>query len=114
MTHQCPTCGTWIPSPGVKVGGRQRRKIYEYILRHPDCTIEAIIDATYSDDPNGGPSDARNTATAIIHTIRKILTGYGLTIANRRGVGTTYRIVPLAKPGEKKPIQSKETFHGTT
>jgi len=94
MVNQCPHCGTWLPQH-IQVGGRARKKIYEYIRTHPGCNMDAIVWHVYGSDPNGGPEDPANTIRTIICLLRKILAKHGWAIENRRGVGTTYRIVPL-------------------
>lgn len=91
--------------------------IYEYILRHPGCSIEAIVGYVYAERPDGGPDDAAASVRTIISYLRRNLVRYGLTVKNGQGagIGSSYSIAPIEKkPSAKAALQLEGSIHGST
>lgn len=105
--RKCPCCRQIIPPPiGVFDGSPVKKRIYEFIVRHPQGVgMSALMDHVYSLDPAGGP-ESPNVISAHISMMRKVLAKTGLTIVTPlgRGMGATYRVVPIANVNTSKPV----------
>lgn len=112
---QCPHCGTYLPSFSVvHIRGKKRRMIYEFILKHPYCTMDRIVNYVYGDDPNGGPESASRSVHVLISNIRKIIRKHGLVIENHRGPGACYRIIPIKTTPAKPTRRTEGRANGPT
>jgi DNA-binding response OmpR family regulator len=92
--HTCSHCGA-IHVDDSTLSPIKRRILY-YISKHPGCEIDALMDYVYANDPDGGAST--KTLYTHMHQLRQRLHPQGLTVQNRTGPGTTYRLVQRAIP----------------
>lgn len=86
--NTCPHCGSLLVEKVLFPAVKQR--IFNYIKKHPYCTIEALMASVYRDDPNGGPDS--NVVSAHITQMKPTLEANGLRITSRRGPGATYKL----------------------
>lgn len=98
MVTICPCCGAVAPQPTLFPHAPIKREIFEFIRKHPDCSNDAILDAIYQHDPNGGPCS--NVVRVHISRMRKTLRANGLDIPLQHGFGSSYRIVKLEEPAQ--------------
>lgn len=73
--------------------GRNTRRAADAMLEKFGrwVTLDWLADRVYSDDPNGGPSGARNCIMIFIMRLRPRLAGSGLCIESKTRCG--YRMV---------------------
>jgi hypothetical protein len=97
MSTVCPHCGRpMIPKSArfPHVRGARRSRVVELIDDHPGISGEALMDALYADDPDGGASSRKIIAVLVYHA-RKQITQDGYKIESSVGRGGGYRIVPI-------------------
>jgi hypothetical protein len=90
----CPTCGRAFP-PVIEVGGKRRQAMFDYVARHPEgVTVWQILEAVWSDDPNGGP-ELRNIVSVMAMQINIKLEKLGFSgrIRGSGGPGSLYRLL---------------------
>lgn len=79
-----------------------RRRHRQILLTLADArtflTTDQIADRIYSDDPDGGPLDARGCVMTHIHWLRKKIAPYGMSIIASRHLG--YRLEMPARREE--------------
>jgi hypothetical protein len=91
----CPRCGQVIPPTGVFSNARIKRRIYEYVTRHPEgVNRRQIFDAVYGDDPDGGPENF-NVISVHAKEMNKTLAKLGVRLASSGGPFSVYRLVAL-------------------
>lgn len=89
----CKCCGAVIP-PRAEFGlTRTQQRVYDYIARHPGCTMDRIMNGVYADARDGGPTFS-NTIAVHIHNINNKLTGLRIQCSGP-GPGATYRLIKL-------------------
>lgn len=88
----CKCCGAVIP-PTVKLPNLKMR-IYKFIGKHPDCTIDALVKELYEFAYDGGPIDPKHAIREQIRKMRETLAASGMTIIC--GKGNLYRLERLA------------------
>jgi hypothetical protein len=87
----CPHCGQIIP-PKIRVGGKRRQAMYDYIAVHPEgVTVWQVLEHVYADDPNGGP-DKHNVIAVVAKQINNIIKPFGLRIKGSGGPGSRYTL----------------------
>jgi len=94
--RRCVCCRQIIPpAMGAFDNCPIKRRIYEFIARHPEGVTRAqIMEHAYAIDPGGGPEN-QEIVNVHIWGMRKRLAAEGLAIANSRGPGAVYRLVPI-------------------
>lgn len=98
----CPCCGSKIAARTPvselrsKLPGKLLPRVVGAMARSPGewFTIEALADAAYRDDPNGGPLSGGRSVQVRICQQRSRLNSLGWDIEGR--VGSGYRLVALA------------------
>lgn len=100
----CPCCGQLLQGEVEKAVLSLRRplskgqeRILMYLARYCGRWVytDALIDAVYWDDPEGGPDNARNVMSVQVWWLRKKLSGTGLEIEGIGGRGGRRRLVDL-------------------
>lgn len=92
----CPTCLRPLP-PQVRVGGKRRQALLDYVLKHPEgVTNPQILSHVWADDPNGGP-DYSQIVSVMVRKINLMMDakGVNLRIRGSGGPGSVYRAVYL-------------------
>jgi DNA-binding response OmpR family regulator len=79
------------------LGGRTpQSKIARALAARPGKWVnsQALVDAVYADDPNGGPLSAYDSMRAALNRLKRALAAenFPLTIIGQQGMG--YRLVP--------------------
>lgn len=100
---RCAHCGYPIPEADWlnELTGQQRR-VAEIILHagqrgvHTDC----IVDAIYSDDPNGGALTASNVVAVCAVRINQRLARFGVQVHRQAGLWRVYRAEAMTKLNE--------------
>jgi DNA-binding response OmpR family regulator len=59
-----------------------------------------IAARVYANDPHGGPTDAANVISQLIHRMRSKLRPFGVAFSGHRGTGGGYRLELIAKEKE--------------
>lgn len=107
MTFICPCCKQTLDAPRAPLDGLtsaplapQQRKIVAALARVYPRFLgkEAVIDAVYGDDPDGGPETVETIIKARISQTRSVIGKFGWTISNAqsgRGSHGRYRLEPL-------------------
>lgn len=93
----CPTCGQPI-APEIKITGKRRQQVFDYVARHPGCSREDIVRAVYADDPNGGP-ESFTVISTMVWFINRQLEPHNLRIMGTGGPGSTYALKPFRISG---------------
>lgn len=94
--NTCCCCGQVIP-PKIVFQGKVKRRIYEFVSRHPEGVgIERIAEYVYA-GADGGPENAFVSIRTTVWFMNKILKKDGLCIRGTRGRGGEYclRALPL-------------------
>lgn len=55
-------------------------------------TWQKIAESAYADDPHGGPDDAANVITAMVHRMRRKLRPFGVVVEGHKGGNGGYRL----------------------
>ncbi len=94
--NRCPHCHQIIP-PEIAFRGRMERAVYDAVKARPTgISMEALIDACYGDDPNGGPLEAAKVIAVRINQMNKrVLVSYGLKIRSSTR-SSTYKLHPVS------------------
>ena len=83
----CPHCGSILVIP-VEFS-KTKQRIFDYIRKHPGCTIYNIIDSVW-----GGPCNPDSNALSVhLSQMKPKLRELGLRIVVTRGPGAGYRLV---------------------
>jgi hypothetical protein len=83
----CPQCGQVIPPKKLFPHQPVKRRIYEYVARHPEgVSRRQIIDAVYANDPDGGPI-SESIISCHLFSMRPTLHAAGVNITSPRGRG---------------------------
>lgn len=103
----CPCCGADMPSPVplralvfAPLTHSQRNVLEALISAHPrPSTKDALINAVWGLDPNGGPLDPLNVIAVHCHRINKAILPFGWRIQGDPGAGSSggrrlYRVTP--------------------
>ena len=91
---RCKHCGQIIP-PKVRVGGKRRQTMYDFIAGHPEgVTVWQILDHVYAVDPSGVP-DQPNIVSVVAKQTNRILKPFGIQIKGSGGPGSTYTVQAL-------------------
>ena len=93
MVEICTCCGAVIPepNPGLRL---TELAVYEYIAKHPKCSINQIHYHLYQLRPDGGPHVT--VISVFIHKLNKKLKGH--KIRSTGGPGATYSLVQETEP----------------
>ena len=97
MVETCPHCGALIPPPAHEMPHLTPHefKVYCYIAKRPECSIDDIVTHVYASEPDGGPLCAKNIIFVYITRINHKLTGHKIVnIAS--GYPARYRLTPEA------------------
>lgn len=74
----CKCCGAVIP-PAVKLATLMMR-IYKFVGKHPNCTINDLVKELYDGAADGGPIDPKHAIREHIRKTRDKLAKHGMTI----------------------------------
>jgi hypothetical protein len=93
----CFTCG----SPIVPASFRSRlpktkQRIFDAVRRRPGISAEALCDAIWADDIDGGPLSGRKNIHVHVHQLNKLIAPHGIAVRASKWAG--YRILALQPP----------------
>ena len=77
--EHCPTCGAPLSThePPTRLS-RLQRVIYDRVARsRHGVSSDALFEACYADDPDGGPESGKKSMWVIIHALNKRLAPHG-------------------------------------
>ena len=107
MAISCPTCGHEMVAAhapleslaGAPLSKRERQIVDALARVYPRALdLGQVVDAMYSDDPNGGPDNPEGVVRTLVSRLRALLPNYGWNIPiNRTGHGNfgRYRLKPV-------------------
>lgn len=110
MTLHCPTCGHDLDAPPsvaslASARLRPQDKIIVGVLAkaYPRAVrTSALVDALYSNDPNGGPEGPNQVIRARMTHLRKVLPTYGWTVPDNTAGAGNYGEYRLEKIGSAR------------
>ena len=90
---KCPTCGQTIHAApdisglrSVRLSPYEEKMLVILTSIYPmGRSIPYFVDALYSDDPDGGPLQARNVVDKVAHHLRRKLEPYDWTVSRSKG-----------------------------
>ena len=90
---KCPTCGQTIHAApdisclrSVRLSPTEEKMLVILSAIYPmGRSIPYFVDALYSDDPDGGPLQARNVVAKVAHRLRRKLEPYNWTVSKSKG-----------------------------
>ena len=92
--RRCESCGQIIPPKLLFEHQPVKKRIYDFIAKHPEgVSRDQILDAVYADDPDGGPTP--QAVSVHIFLMRRVLNPLGLTITSPRGRGASFRLIAM-------------------
>lgn len=103
--HTCPTCGSTMVVQShprvlldVKLSPLEKSLMNVLVDVYPrGISRNALVDALYANDPNGGPLTALNLVSVYICRLRPKIQLHGWTIAGRYSPAL-YRLAPYCGP----------------
>lgn len=96
----CPCCGQPVADvpPEAVMPSPLRRRLVDLVRRRPGITVEALADALYADDPDGGPENGTLAVRSVIRHANATLRQHGWRIARSRVWGAGYRLMKDTTP----------------
>lgn len=91
----CKCCGQVIPPKMLFLNSPVKRRIYEFISKHPEGVARSqILDYVYRDDPDGGPSWP-GIISVHLRIMRRVMAEMGITIHSSKGPAARYTVRQL-------------------
>jgi hypothetical protein len=75
---------------------RTKQRIFDAVCRRPGIDAEALCDAIWADDIDGGPLSGRKNVHVHVHQLNKLIAPHGIAVRATRWSG--YRIAALRPP----------------
>jgi hypothetical protein len=101
MAYRCPCCGKFLTERApkeslrfLKLNQTQRRIVETLVSSFGEwIPTRRLIEAVYSDRPDGGPEGAESVISVSVATARPILADVGLTIQGKHGAGRRVAVI---------------------
>src|SRR6202049_982448 len=106
MAYRCPCCGKFLTERApkeslrfLKLNQTQRRIVETLVSSFGEwIPTRRLIEAVYSDRPDGGPEGAESVISVAVATARPILADIGLTIQGKHGAGRRVAVIGSNHP----------------
>lgn len=106
MVEICHCCGAVIPPEDLGIHlTPTEQKVFDYIRKHPRCTVNDLIEHLYNDRRDGGPLTASNNIYVYVARIRKKLSdaNHDFTIPYTGTWGASFRLVSTKGSSHASP-----------
>jgi hypothetical protein len=119
MAYRCPCCGKFLTERApkeslrfLKLNQTQRRIVETLVSSFGEwIPTRRLIEAVYSDRPDGGPDGAESVISVAVATARPILADIGLTIQGKHGAGRRVAVIGSNHPVSRLPVLRPPGVH---